>query len=150
MTTLSSILAWRTPWTEEPGGLQFMGSHRVEHDWSDLALTHACQRKSFCLVKCSFLLIPYSGRWLNTLVILMFSQNHLNLLGPSHRFGRGVVVAGIPPVAHLLNSPASNTVQGKTWWDFQHLFEYCPSSVEISPLCAYDLITDYSTRSDFG
>ena len=28
----SSILAWRIPWTEEPGGLQSMGSHRVRHD----------------------------------------------------------------------------------------------------------------------
>ena len=28
----SSILAWRIPWTEEPGGLQSMGSHRVGHD----------------------------------------------------------------------------------------------------------------------
>ena len=28
----SSILAWRTPWTEEPGGLQSMGSQRVGHD----------------------------------------------------------------------------------------------------------------------
>ena len=28
----SSILAWRTPWTEEPGGLQSMGSQRVRHD----------------------------------------------------------------------------------------------------------------------
>ena len=36
----SSILAWRIPWTEEPGGLQSMGSHRVGHDWSDLARTH--------------------------------------------------------------------------------------------------------------
>ena len=33
MATHSSILAWRTPWTEEPGGLQFMGSHRVIHNW---------------------------------------------------------------------------------------------------------------------
>ena len=29
MATHFSILAWRTPWTEEPGGLQFMGSERV-------------------------------------------------------------------------------------------------------------------------
>ena len=27
-----SILAWRIPWTKEPGGLQYMGSHRVRHD----------------------------------------------------------------------------------------------------------------------
>ena len=32
MATHSSILAWRTPWTEEPGGPQAMGSQRVGHD----------------------------------------------------------------------------------------------------------------------
>ena len=32
MATHSSILAWRTPWTEEPGGLQPIGSQRVGHD----------------------------------------------------------------------------------------------------------------------
>ena len=32
MTTHSSILAWRSPWTEESGGLQSMGSQRVGHD----------------------------------------------------------------------------------------------------------------------
>ena len=31
MVTHSSILAWRIPWTEEPGGLQSMGSQRVRH-----------------------------------------------------------------------------------------------------------------------
>ena len=33
MATHSYILAWRIPWTEEPGGLQFEGSQRVRHDW---------------------------------------------------------------------------------------------------------------------
>ena len=37
MATRSSVLAWRIPWTEKPGRLQSMGSHRVGHDWSDLA-----------------------------------------------------------------------------------------------------------------
>jgi len=32
MATHSSILAWKISWTEEPGGLQFMGSQRVGHD----------------------------------------------------------------------------------------------------------------------
>ena len=32
MATHSSILAWEIPWTEEPGGLQSMGSQRVGHD----------------------------------------------------------------------------------------------------------------------
>ena len=34
MATHSSILAWRIPWTEEPGGLQSTGSQRVGHDWA--------------------------------------------------------------------------------------------------------------------
>ena len=32
MATHSSILAWRIPWVEEPGGLEFMGSQKVGHD----------------------------------------------------------------------------------------------------------------------
>ena len=34
MTTHSTILAWRIPWTKELGGLQSMGSQRVRHDWA--------------------------------------------------------------------------------------------------------------------
>ena len=37
MATHSSVLAWRIPGTGEPGGLPSMGSHRVGHNWSDLA-----------------------------------------------------------------------------------------------------------------
>ena len=40
MAADSGILAWRIPWTEEPGGLRSMGSQRVGHDWSDLTHTH--------------------------------------------------------------------------------------------------------------
>ena len=37
MATQSSILAWRIPWTEEPGRLSSMGLQRVGHNWSNLA-----------------------------------------------------------------------------------------------------------------
>ena len=37
MATHSSVVAWRIPGMGEPGGLPSMGSHRVGHDWSDLA-----------------------------------------------------------------------------------------------------------------
>ena len=40
MATHSSILAWRIPWTEEPGGLQSVGSQRVRHNWINLACMH--------------------------------------------------------------------------------------------------------------
>ena len=39
MATHSSILAWRIPWTEEPGGRQSMGSQRVRHEW---VTEHSC------------------------------------------------------------------------------------------------------------
>ena len=41
MATHSSVLAWRIPVMAEPGGLPSMGSHRVGHDWSDLAAVAA-------------------------------------------------------------------------------------------------------------
>ena len=40
IATHSSILAWRIPWTEEPGRPQSIGLQRVGHDWSDLVCTH--------------------------------------------------------------------------------------------------------------
>ena len=42
MATRSSILAWRIPWTEEPGRLWFTGLQRVRHDWSDLSPMYMC------------------------------------------------------------------------------------------------------------
>ena len=46
METHSSILAWRIPMTEEPGGLQSMGSQRVWHDWASMheAQVPGCER----------------------------------------------------------------------------------------------------------
>ena len=44
MATHSSILAWRIPWMEEPGGLQSTGSQRVGHDWATSL--------SFCIISC--------------------------------------------------------------------------------------------------
>ena len=41
MATHSSILAWIIRWIEEPGWLLSIGSHRVRHNWSDLACIHA-------------------------------------------------------------------------------------------------------------
>ena len=48
MATHSSTLAWKIPWTEEPGGLQSMGSRRVRHLLSDFTFTfhfHALEKE---------------------------------------------------------------------------------------------------------
>ena len=52
MATHSSVLAWRIPGTGEPGGLPSRGSHRVRHDWSDLAAAAAAA----AAVKCDYIL----------------------------------------------------------------------------------------------
>ena len=44
MATDSSVLAWRIPGMGEPGGLPSMVSHRVRHDWSDLAAAAAAAK----------------------------------------------------------------------------------------------------------
>ena len=50
MATHSRVLAWRIPGTGEPGGLPSMGSHRVRHDWSDLAAAAAARTIKFTLL----------------------------------------------------------------------------------------------------
>ena len=50
METHSSVLAWRIPGTEEPGGLPLMGSHRVGHDGSDLAAAAAAAAAAYNII----------------------------------------------------------------------------------------------------
>ena len=69
MAIHSSVLAWRIPGMEEPGGLPSMGSHRVGHDWSDLAAVADSILKSrditlstkVCLVKAMVFLVVMYG-----------------------------------------------------------------------------------------
>ena len=57
MATYSSVLAWRIPGTGEPGRLPSMGSHRVGHDWSDLAVA------VFCSIYVPFMLCLFISWW---------------------------------------------------------------------------------------
>ena len=67
MATHSSVLAWRIPGTGEPGGLPSMGSHRVGHDWSDLAAVAAGWASPFAvkqilcteLATCKFIMYSF-------------------------------------------------------------------------------------------
>ena len=85
MATDSSVLAWRIPGTGEPGGLPSMGSHRVGHDWSDLAAAAAAreltdlknwQGRSYCQKK----LTPYMGA---VSVISVLHTQALDLVWPA-------------------------------------------------------------------
>ena len=101
MVTHSSIHAWRTPWTEEPGRLQSMGSQRVGHDW---AISHIIKNQkigdnygylllsSYCLSLC----------WstLNVLFYLILSTTeegnsvHFHFKEEENRFSNLLIVTG--------------------------------------------------------
>ena len=88
MATHSNVLTWRIPGTGEPGGLPSMGSHRVRHDWRDLAAAAAFQiafQPSFPTTKSFYGMLNILSK-LNLLSVL--SMEWLNiLLSPSKNKG---------------------------------------------------------------
>ena len=78
MATHSSVLAWRIPWTEEPGGLQSMESQRVGHDWAHTHMgaiyINICVYIFMCMYICVYIYIYGWGggrekrRWRSTIV----------------------------------------------------------------------------------
>ena len=74
MATHSSILAWRIPWTEKPGGLESMGSQRVGHDWA--TNIHTClflfTKFKWIFLTCAILLFhsQLTRQWLGTAAVL--------------------------------------------------------------------------------
>ena len=78
MAPHSSTLAWRIPGTGEPGGLPSMGSHRVGHDWSDLAAT-AVQP----LEESTPLELEESGHWSEIYTLLGLHSSRQWLVGAS-------------------------------------------------------------------
>ena len=59
MATHSSVLAWRLPWTEEPGELQLRELHRVRHDWATKHNTHPKDPSFLHVIKVSKILMRY-------------------------------------------------------------------------------------------
>ena len=76
MAIHSSIPAWRIPWTEEPGGLQFMGSQRIRHDWATNTHTQTHTVALWCCVG-----FCYTRKWIS--YVYTYIPSLLDLL-PSH------------------------------------------------------------------
>ena len=110
IATHSSVLAWRIPGTEEPGGLPSMGSQRVGHDWSDLAVAAlAFTRTNSCQVtgrtayfyrpdfgggdKCNFMTCEFYETQISMLTNEVLPEHSTcvcsrTMYGCSHRHGR--------------------------------------------------------------
>ena len=78
MATHSNILAWRIPWTEEPGGLQSMGLQRIRHDWATYTHTHTHSHSIYSYYK----ILHIFSMWYNIpLWFIHFVHDSLHLLG---------------------------------------------------------------------
>ena len=88
MATHSSVLAWRIPGTGEPGGLLSMGSHRVGHDWSDLAaaiptfLWFPFARNTFFHPLAFSWSVSLDLKWVLCVCVCMCTQSCLTLCSP--------------------------------------------------------------------
>ena len=81
MATYSNALAWKIPWTEEPGRLQFMRSWRVRHDWATSLSLSFIREGSGNPLQCSCLKNPRDGRaWWAAICGVAQSQTWLKWL----------------------------------------------------------------------
>ena len=81
MAIHSSILAWKIPWTEEPGGLQSMGSQRVVHDWAINTFFHGSRHIQLISISNAFFFCQCLCKVLFSLGHLIFLIPHLPLSG---------------------------------------------------------------------
>ena len=119
MATHSSVLAWEIPWTEEPGGLQPMGSQRVRHNWLS-------KQQQWSITKCR----GRPGRVFHSLLSVVNSTwlQPLKHMGPPS--GRGRWTVGSPRL-NSTEHARSHIVDGsKRWlsiacsfWVFSRLIE---------------------------
>ena len=117
MATCSSTLAWRIPWTEEPGGLPSVGSHRVGHDWSDLAAAAAATSPQIKNDKIMYLAFPCpphpcKGRHTPWILDLSFSCFQCPL---QVQKGQGEKCKAEPGPIWILASQSTHPVLSPTW-----------------------------------
>ena len=116
MATHSSILAWRIPWTEEPGGLQAIGLQRVGHNWAtNITFTIVYKIQLFC---CFVLSLMDPAPWLTLSAVCFWNYMPClcSLSGLCQFFPCGSVfpITGSIPETHLLAESSSRGAL--PWW----------------------------------
>ena len=136
MATHSSILAWRIPWTEEPGGLQSLGLHRVRHDWSNWAHQFSSVAQS-CPILCDSMDcsppgFPVHHQTTGLLKLMsvesVMTSNHLILYFPL------LLVPSIFPNFRVFSNESVLRIRWPKYWSFS--FSISPSN-EYSGLISF-------------
>ena len=134
MATHSSVRAWGIPGTGEPGGLLSMGSHRVGHDWSDLAA--AAEYLQFSSVQLLSRVQLFSTPWIAarqaslsitnsrssprpTSIESVMPSSHLILCGPL------LLLPSIPPSIRVFSKESTLHMRWPKYWSFS--FSIVPS-----------------------
>ena len=142
MATHSSVLAWRIPGMGEPGGLPSMGSHRVGHDWSNLAAAAAgadnyvfphncCSVTHLCPTLCH-LILQYSRHPCSSLLFLLnlFRLISTELMMPSNHFilwQPPSLPASVFPRIRIFSKEQALFIRWPKNWSFS--FSISPSNV---------------------
>ena len=111
MVTHSSVLAWRIPGTGEPGGLPSMGSHRIGHDWSDLAAA-------------GFVLESTSLTYTICILMLKYKVKIMKTTWHCHKYGHisnGIVQSPYTDPCERENSKALQIIMKLNIWKLIHL-----------------------------
>ena len=117
MATHSSVLAWRIPGTGEPGGLPSMGSHRVGHDWSDLASSAAAP-------------------WLNSKVINSTSEGLCDVLSGSRIPGRRHIAQYLWCECSIHSPPPCEIKHPAVHFQSCRMYEELPVPICLNGSCA--------------
>ena len=114
MAPHSSTLAWKIPWTEEPGGLRSMGSLRVGHDWAtslSYSLSHIGEGNGNPL-QCSCLGNPRDGgAWWAAVYGVAQSRTRLKPLSSSSNIPAATPTPSLS--IHLMRDPSSYSLIGR-------------------------------------
>ena len=141
MATHSSVLAWRIPGTGEPGGLPSIGSHRVRHDWSDLAAAAGMVIIVLFTILYCFPVVKY-GALIRSLPCSChaFSFQCLteSLLSSFHRWDTGLRDAQWPAWVTQISSGRARVQTQPCLTPSGALFPLCPAS--ICATCFQDVI----------
>ena len=106
MATHFSVLAWRIPGIGEPGGLPSMGSHRVGHDWSELAVAAAAAAAA------GFSVLNYLPEFVQTHVHRVMPSNHVILCHPL------LFLPSIFPSIRVFSNKSALHIRSPKYWSF--------------------------------